>query len=93
MGEFSILDTASTCTDIFLVNILTIARRVEPEAATPEKIVSSEFARQIVSLSRRNSPNALPVSPLSFKEIEMISIFSMSQTRTRLIILKKPVLQ
>lgn len=56
------------------VDIITLARKAEPISA--DKFVCSEFVRQIVSPAVKVNPNAPPVSPLSVKEIETISIYT-----------------
>lgn len=89
MGEYSVVDTPLatpnrySCllappgggSDLLCVDIVAIARKAEP-ATSPDAFACSEFVRQIVSPSRRNNPNAAPVSPLSVKEIETISIYT-----------------
>ncbi|KAL7547990.1 hypothetical protein ACHAWF_011266 [Thalassiosira exigua] len=87
MGAFSVVDTPVatpnrySCllappdgsSNLIRVDILALARKSEPSST--DKFVCSEFVRQIVSPAQRNNPNAPPVSPLSVKEIETISIY------------------
>ncbi|KAL7542245.1 hypothetical protein ACHAXR_012948 [Thalassiosira sp. AJA248-18] len=89
MGEYSVVDTSAATPNryscllappggsnsLICVDIITLARKYEPISS--DKFVCSEFVRQIVSPAQRNNPNAPPVSPLSVKEIETISIYNM----------------
>jgi hypothetical protein len=55
-------------------DILAIARKYE--MVPPNKFCCSEVVRQIVSPVSRSNPNAPPTSPLSVKEIETISVYT-----------------
>jgi len=92
MGAYSIIDTpvanpnryscllappdGSNTGDLISVDILTLARKFERQSSSPDKFACSEFVRQIVSQAQRNNPNAPPRPPLSVKEIETISIYT-----------------
>lgn len=58
-------------------DILAIARKYENES--PNKFCCSEVVRQIVSPASRSNPNAPPTSPLSVKEIETISVYTVDR--------------
>ncbi|KAL9184417.1 hypothetical protein ACHAXT_002503 [Thalassiosira profunda] len=89
MGTFSVVDTPLatpnrySCvlappdgsSNLICVDILALARK--SETVSPEKFLCSEFVRQIVSPAQRNNPNAPPRPPLSQKEIETISIYTL----------------
>lgn len=61
-------------------DILAIARKYEP--ISPTRFVCSEVVRQIVSPASRSNPNAPPTSPLSVKEIETISVYTVDNAET-----------
>lgn len=88
MGEYSVVDTpmatpnryscvlappGGNMANLISVDIIAIARKSEPVSS--DKFVCSEFVRQIVTRAQKNNPNAPPVTPLSVKEIETISIY------------------
>jgi hypothetical protein len=87
MGSYSVVDVPMatpnrfSCvlgppdgSNLICVDIIAIARKQEP--LSDNKFACSEVVRQIVSPAMRNNPNAAPVSPLSVKEIETISVYS-----------------
>ncbi|KAL7521636.1 hypothetical protein ACHAWX_006309 [Stephanocyclus meneghinianus] len=89
MGSFSVVDVPEATPNRFScilappegsggslisVDILAIARKYENES--PNKFCCSEVVRQIVSPASRSNPNAPPTSPLSVKEIETISVYT-----------------
>lgn len=91
MGSFSVIDTPVatpnrySCllappdgsSNLISVDILAIGRRsAEVASLSPDKFICAEFVRQIVSPVQRSNPNGIPVSPLSVKEIETISMYN-----------------
>lgn len=88
MGSYSVIDTPVatpnrySCllappdgsSNLICVDILAIGRKTDP--TSEGKFVCAEFVRQIVSPVQRSNPNATPISLLSVKEIETISVYN-----------------
>eukprot|EP00804_Cyclotella_cryptica_P029078 CCRYP_005264-RA/>CCRYP_005264-RA protein AED:0.17 eAED:-0.10 QI:0/0/0/1/1/1/2/0/344 len=89
MGSFSVVDVPEATPNRFscilappegsggslvAVDILAIARKYE--IVSPNKFCCSEVLRQIASPASRKNPNAPPTPPLSVKEIETSSVYT-----------------
>ena len=91
MGDYSVIDTPmatpnryscllappGNTSNLICVDIIANKRKAELPSS-PDIFVCSEFVRQIVSPAQRNNPNAAPVPPLSIKDIETISMYTIS---------------
>ncbi|KAL7444171.1 hypothetical protein ACHAXM_009298 [Skeletonema potamos] len=69
-----VLGPQSDGSNLICVDIIAIARK--SETLSDNKFACSEVVRQIISPATRSNPNNAPVSPLSVKEIETISVYS-----------------